>query len=150
MPLEIRADIPEGLEHGDVVLSEEINKGLRDASLTVEGAAKSLAPMMTGNLKRTIVSAVVPLGGTPTGIVAAQAGYAPYVEYGTRPHKPPFEPIRRWASANGANPWAIWNAIAKRGTRPHPFMEPAAEASRDSVLERLQKAMDAVLKRMSE
>ena len=63
------------------------------------------------------------------------APYAEYVEYGTGPHRPPVEPIKKWVhrklglSGKEADhvAWAIVKAIEKRGTIPKPYLRPAIE-----------------------
>jgi hypothetical protein len=56
-------------------------------------------PIATGNLKASfdiIGSMDEKLIGYQVGTPLNVLSYAPYVEFGTRPHFPPFEPIRRW------------------------------------------------------
>lgn len=58
---------------------------------------------------------------------------ASFVEYGTEPHFPPRENIKKWAmrklgksEAEAENiSWAICKRIARDGTPPHPFIRPA-------------------------
>lgn len=72
-------------------------------------------------------------------------GYAKYVEYGTHAHTPPLESIKLWAKRRGLPDkaaGAIWNHIRHYGTKPHPFLEPAA----DEVRPKFQSAMKFVLK----
>ena len=49
----------------------------------VETEAKRNAPVKTGNLRRSIISSVAIVDGVPTGVVAATAHYAGFVELGT-------------------------------------------------------------------
>lgn len=72
--------------------------------------------------------------------VGSQAKYQWYLEYGTRPHKPPLKPILEWArlkhkmygekGKQAAYPLAkaIQKTIEAKGTEPHPFIRPAHEA----------------------
>jgi HK97 gp10 family phage protein len=72
-------------------------------------------------------------------------GYAVYVERGTRAHTPPLESIKLWAKGRGLPDeaaGAIWNHIRRKGTKKHPFLEPAA----DEVRPKFQSAMRFVLK----
>lgn len=58
--------------------------------------------------------------------IGTNVKYAPFVEFGTRPHTPPIAPIKEWADRKGiANVGAVWAAIRKHGTKPHPFLRPA-------------------------
>jgi hypothetical protein len=61
----------------------------------------------------------------PTGVA-----YAPYLEYGTRPHTPPMEAITPWAEAHGMTGGQLWAHIKSEGTAAHPFMHPAIEATK--------------------
>jgi HK97 gp10 family phage protein len=62
--------------------------------------------------------------------------YAPFIEWGTRPHFPPYEPIRDWTWRNRSNlgisdkevngvAYQICLKIAREGTEPQPYMRPA-------------------------
>lgn len=144
----IQVKIPRGLSTADAVLSDEVISALQNASGSVQTEAKSLAPVASGTLRRSITSTVTPLGGKPTGIVSAAVKYAPFVEYGTKPHTPPLAPINKWAGRKGLNGGAIWAAIRKNGTKAHPFMQPAFDAKRDSVVQRIQKGIQAAIERM--
>lgn len=55
--------------------------------------------------------------------IAPEAEHAPFLEYGTHPHYPPIEGIRRWAKKKGINPYALQRSIGKRGTRAHPYLD---------------------------
>jgi hypothetical protein len=65
------------------------------------------------------------------------APYAAFVEYGTTPHMPPIEPIKKYLmrktgmsekeATNAA--WAVAKRIAKEGTEPKPFLRPALIAA---------------------
>jgi HK97 gp10 family phage protein len=148
MPAEIRLTIPPGLHTGSVLLSEEVGKALQNATLTVEAEAKQMAPKATGTLRRSITSAVKPISGTPAGIVSAPVRYAQAVEYGSKPHTPPLQPVQRWAKRKGLPGGAVWMSIRKRGTKPHPFMEPAFTNNKESVIAMLHKALQMVVERM--
>lgn len=149
MPAQIRIAVPPGLNTASDAVTEELAKGLSDAGLTVQRQAKSLAPVSTGNLRRSISSTVAPIAGRPAAIVSASAAYATFVEYGRAAHTPLFAQIQRWASRKGLPAGAIWMAIRRRGTKPHPFMVPALEQKKQAVIDRLQQALAAAVKRMT-
>ena len=97
---------------------------LARVALTVEGAAKEFAPVDTGRLRASIATTLQPT----MAIVRAGVFYAPHVEFGTRPHMPPVAALQPWARRHGGiSAWALARSIALRGTRPQPFMRPAAE-----------------------
>ncbi len=76
--------------------------------------------------------------------VEADAGYAVHVEYGTAPHTPPLDAIVEWAERKGLGAQAgraIWAFIRKFGTKPHPFLEPAAKSNENKFLRDMRAAM---------
>ena len=59
--------------------------------------------------------------------VTPEANYAEAVEYGTRPHWVSVKPgssLYQWARLKGINPYALQRSIARKGTKPHPFVKP--------------------------
>lgn len=88
-------------------------------------------------------------------LVGTNVNYAPYVEYGTRPHFPPVQALMEWVTrhtraAKGNEPlfgksdtrkiaYAIAFTISKRGTAPRPFLRPAFIAAKNKLLLDLEK-----------
>lgn len=72
------------------IVVEEINQPNPD-----EGVPH--APVDTGELQRSVKSTAVEGGA----VVSVDAPHAPYMEFGTRPHYPPPEPIAEWAYRKG-------------------------------------------------
>lgn len=73
--------------------------------------------------------------------VGSTSPYAAYVEYGTRPHFPPLDAIRRWCELKGIPVTAafpIAKKIAERGTPAAPFMRPALKAGQRNHLARIR------------
>ncbi|MCK5609013.1 hypothetical protein KAR91_44475 [Candidatus Pacearchaeota archaeon] len=72
----------------------------------------------------------VTFGGGPV-----QVSYAVYIEYGTSPHMPPVEPLKKWAKRKlrlnekkaQSAAWAIAVKIKKEGTEPNPYLRPAID-----------------------
>ena len=63
-----------------------------------------------------------------SGRVGPTVRYGLWVERGRRPGKaPPIEAIAGWARRHGVNPFVVARAIARRGTRPQPFVEPSLQ-----------------------
>lgn len=106
----------------------------------VEGiadTARVLAPVDRGILRGSIFTEVKPGTGRMLvqGLVATgkQAPYAPYVEYGTRPHWMPIKPLKAWAARvlhDESAAYMVQRSIAMRGTKPKPFFGPAIEEGR--------------------
>lgn len=81
----------------------------------------------TGSLKQSVRAESTREGGT----VVVDAPHAAFIEYGTRPHRPPLAPIFRWVMRklqpeSEQAGWAIARAIAAKieleGTEPRHFM----------------------------
>lgn len=119
------------------VLQQEIGRGVFELTELIADHARRTVKVDRGILRGSIFTEV-DLGQGPVlvkGLVAtgAQAPYAPFVEYGTRPHWAPIAPLKAWARrvlGNERAGYAIQKAIARRGTRAAPFMGPALEAGR--------------------
>lgn len=80
-----------------------------------------------------------------------QSGYAKWVEYGRRAGKmPPPDELGAWAYkklrigdwkvANSIG-WAMAKRIAKEGTQPHPFFEPAVRKNRNNIIKAVRDAI---------
>lgn len=85
-------------------------------------------------------------------LIGTNVNYAPYVEYGTRPHFPPVQALMEWVKrhARGSKSlfgkddtrkvaYAIAFTISKRGTTPRPFLRPAFILAKNKLLLDLEK-----------
>jgi hypothetical protein len=80
--------------------------------------------------------------------VGSTSHYAPYVEYGTRPHFPPVSAIREWCRLKGipeSAAYPIARKIAERGTPEQPFFAPAVQIARGRHLKRLRDLVTAAI-----
>ena len=117
--LEGLARAPERV-HGALMKTGMVVQANARANLDLKGTTN------TGRLSQSIEVEDRPF--EKTVIVGTNVHYAPYVEFGTRPHMPPVEPLVEWAHLKLHDDkvgYAIAKAIAKRGTKPKPFMRPA-------------------------
>ena len=65
--------------------------------------------------------------------VRSNVHYAQYVEFGTKPHRPPIEPLKKWVrqkfrlSGKKLNntAWAMWHKIARKGTPAKRYLRDA-------------------------
>jgi HK97 gp10 family phage protein len=79
------------------------------------------------------------------GVGGVAKKYAPYVEFGTRPHFPPvsalYDWVRRILKVKNVEEVAflIARKMSKLGTRPHPFLYPAVKKYDDKKGEYLSK-----------
>jgi HK97 gp10 family phage protein len=63
-----------------------------------------------------------------TYIVGTALKYAAAVEFGSVPHWAPIGPLKQWAKrklGDEGAAYAVQKTIAKRGTKPQPFLRPA-------------------------
>jgi len=111
--------------------------GLQEAALYLEGIVASeienASPspaVNTGALKRSIKTTKTDTGA----ITSVDAPHAPFVEYGTRPHRPPIQPLVDWVLQKGiaTEPkeakriaMGVSDSIAQHGTKPRFFMKKA-------------------------
>lgn len=121
--------------HGALVKTGMVVQANARANLDLKGTTN------TGRLSQSIVVDDRPFDKSV--IVGTNVHYAPYVEFGTRPHMPPVEPLVEWAHLklhDDKAGYKIARAIAKRGTKPKPFMRPAVKVG--------QKFLDAYVRRV--
>jgi len=118
----------------NALLGPPLRKAFADAVLLLERESKRRAPVDTARLRSSITHAVdtrtVPLWGK----VGTDVHYAPYVEFGTRPHWPPFSALQPWARRHGFPPgragaFLVARVIAARGTKARRFFRNAFEAN---------------------
>jgi phage gpG-like protein len=67
------------------MVRQELTQAMQRSVLAVEGRAKGLAPVRTGQLRGSITSEVRPAGGVITGIVGTNVPYARIVHDGRGP-----------------------------------------------------------------
>ena len=94
------------LKNYGLVIKGASARAISKIALRVSNDAKQFAPVDLGELRASIGIDFDP--SIPQAIVGPTVNYAAPVEFGSRPHFPPVEPL------------------AERGTSPHPFLRPAA------------------------
>lgn len=102
---------------------DDLGPLMRDLALDAIGEQKRLAPVRTGNLRRSIHLGRVTARSAET---IAGANYAGYVEFGTKPHEIRARNKRalRWKVPGG---YRFATRVRHPGTRKQPFMVPGAE-----------------------
>ena len=96
----------------------------------VKLTAQQLAPKDLGDLREQIRSTIIEKKDMITGDVLSAAPYSAYVEFGTKPHRPPYSALEGWSERHGIPTGAVVTKIAKYGTPAQPFMTPASEKGR--------------------
>lgn len=128
--------------HGDEMLS-----GMRRATLLVQTDAKKLAPVDTGRLRASITPDVRVEGRQVIGVVGSNVLYAPYMETGTRPHWPPQAALETWARRHGTTAFVVARAIARKGTKARPYLQPAFEQNKDRIQEMIGETVGGIINR---
>lgn len=103
-----------------------IGRFLDRGAIYIQSRARENAPVDRNTLRNSI-------GVKPVSPRMREIGpnmeYARYVEEGTRPHWPPPGALAGWAKRHGMEEDTIRYIIGMYGTKPHPYMKPAAEDS---------------------
>lgn len=105
--------------------------GMNRTLIAAENQSKILAPVDTGRLRASIAHEAAWSGDSLIGAWGTNIAphYAPDVEYGTKAHFPPPGALARWAARHGfKSGFAVARAIAKHGTKAHPFLKPVLES----------------------
>jgi len=121
-------------------------QGMRDATMLVTASAKQLAPVDTGRLRASITPEVRMMGNETVGVVGSNVVYAPYVEFGTRPHWAPFRAFEVWAKRHGLNEAEVWWAVGLKGTKAHPYLVPAFEQNTDKIFQKLGECVGRIVR----
>lgn len=119
-----------GLRQMPETTRAELLNAMDDATFLLEREAADAMPSVSGLTRKSITSDAFSTPAGALGVVGSNAIAAVAVELGTRPHRPPVEPIEAWVTqklgiagpeARGIA-FAIANKIAKVGTKAQrPF-----------------------------
>ncbi len=117
----------EGFERIDVdhLIGEPLTDFLNRVTIAGQSLAREEAPVDTGRLANSINAEVDRASIPGWGQFGPNVDYARAVHDGSRPHWPPIAPLIRWGQRHGVNPYALQRAIARRGTKPNPFLDRA-------------------------
>lgn len=121
---------------------EGLRQSVRDwfnrSVLRLERDAKRFAPADIGRLRSSITHQVDKAQMPLWGKVGVNVSYAPYMEYGTKPHFPPPEALEDWAQRHGFPPgggFLVARAIARHGLRPRDYFGKSYENNKDAIEE---------------
>jgi hypothetical protein len=114
---------------------EKLKAAVAESAINIQREATRRAPVDVGILRNSYKWEFEPGTTSITGVVFSDSKYAPWVEFGTKPHFPPVEPLEEWARRHGMPPgtgFLIARKIAQRGTPAQPHLGPAAEEERNT------------------
>lgn len=139
MDIEIRLD-EKSLEEvrqylSDTRFQKALAKTLLAAGLDLERAIVENITKRASNTGALAQSWQVQAKSYDEVIVFSNLLYAPFVEYGTKPHRPPIEPIMKWVRLKlgksgrdlESTSWAVWHKIATKGTPEKRYARDAAD-----------------------
>lgn len=129
------AQIKLNIQHFERQKLSRVKTAIEQTMTLVANDAKKRVRVKTSALQRSIMPGPIKVTlESIEGEVNANQHYALYVEKGTRPHFPPWEP-RSTLSFPAAR------AIAEKGTRDYPYLEPALKANERTLKRLVQRAL---------
>ena len=122
-------------------------QAMQEAALYVTADARRLAPVDTGRLRASIIPDVRMMSNEVVGVVGSNVIYAPYMEFGTRPHWAPPGALSTWARRHGGmSEFVIRRAIAMRGLKPRRYLQGGFEANKTRIIARIERAVGEITK----
>lgn len=129
MPVTLRLEGADELErallNSPAVLRTTQQQAMQRSLLLIEADARRGVRQDTRRLMNSITHTQQQGPQGLVGRVGPSARYGLYVERGTRPHWPPRAALEGWARRHSVPVFVVQRAIARRGTRPRPFLLPA-------------------------
>lgn len=127
--------VQEMFGRAQVELKTKVRQLIEGAAIDIQREMRLVAPVaVTGDLRKSVrySFSVAQLRAE----VSPNVPYARDVERGGKPRYESVKPgssLRKWAELKGLNPYAVRNSIAKKGTKPHPFVEPTYDKMKPKV-----------------
>lgn len=129
------------------IFKEEKTSALTEVGLLLEREVVQRTPVgVTSNLKSSIESKIV---GDRVEI-GTPLEYAEPVEYGTKPHWPPKEPLELWGLRKLGSKEAgrsVWVSISKKGTKPVLMFTRALAMNYSKIIKILESIGDRIASR---
>lgn len=144
---------------------KDADRALRQAGMNIIAEAQQNLrdnhTNTTGRLSQSgkVQKATDSEGGYDVGFMSGENNYAGAVEFGRRPGKmPPPDAMaqyvykkhhltdRRRARAWG---WALAVKIGEKGTRPHPYFEPAVKNNQAKIVKEVSEAVQRTINRLT-
>jgi hypothetical protein len=140
------------------VFEEELYPSVLEAELLLEREVRERTPSSgAGTLRDSIGALPVTFSGLSfEGGVGTALSYAAPVELGSRPHRPPVEPIAEWVARKLGKrgqegrkiAWAIAGKIARDGTPARFMFRDGLAATQDQILEILAAGAGRAIARL--
>jgi len=129
---------------------DAVRRAVNTSALNIQKGAKERCAVDTGRLRASI--AMQPYQDGMTMQVGTKLHYAPYVEFGTGRYVSVPSGVKGVPEKGRGTPWMYpetkngkktGNMVWTRGSKPQPFLFPAAEAEKPKVISRIGKALKA-------
>lgn len=144
----------DSLKHklNNISQTELVKQTMNKAVLLVQGQAKSLAPVNTGNLRGSIHPKVINDGRKIVGKVYTNLSYAPFVEFGTGIKGSGTYPNSKVSLSYRGTPWVYTpdggeTFYRTEGHVAQPFMYPAIKQNEKKIKKMFKTALHTDLKR---
>jgi len=130
-----------------------IVNAMQQSALEVTRDAIINAPVDTGKLQASILPRIDLTETEVIGVVGSNVEYAPAVEFGSKPHMPPLEPLAAWVRRHnigeegyeyGIAMLIAWK-IAAHGTKAQPYLIPAFEKNEANIRRRFENAVEVIV-----
>lgn len=107
--------------------------------------ARASAPVYLTTLRQSILPGDIEVSRSNVkAYVVANADYAAYVEFGSRPHWPPVDALKGWAQkklGDESLAFVVARGIAQNGTPAKPFLGPAVLKNKSAFLRDVARAI---------
>ena len=132
------------LNAAPAAVASETRTAMQASLLLFEGTARQKAPQDTRRLAGSITSKIEGSGGNLTGRVGPSVAYGIVMERGRRAgtRMPPPGALRAWAGRHGIPESALWRlarAIGRRGIKARPFLQPAYDQHKATVVKLFER-----------
>ena len=126
--------------HGEPILN-----AMRDSTLQLQRDARIFAPVDTGRLRASIIPTIRSTPASVEGVIGTNVEYAPYMEFGTRPHFPPIAALQVWADRHGVNVYYLAKLIGARGLEARKYMQKSFEKNKSAIERRFERAIAEIV-----
>ena len=142
------------------ITQRELLTVMTDADVLLQGELMQQLPAGAAGaagLRGSISHEEHALGDNVLGLVASSKDYAWYVEGGTKPHRPPIQPLMDWVEAKlglreeeaKGVAFAISRTIAKRGTKANPVWSRVWQAQQATIRAKFVAALERITVRLA-
>jgi hypothetical protein len=127
-------DVLANFDKFDKNIRQEMVYGAQAVQAKLINEAKAACPVGVSSALQASIQAgpIIITDDNIDAFVEANADYASFIEFGTRPHFPPVDALRDWAAkflGDERLAFLVARAISRRGTLAHPFLGPALIAN---------------------